>query len=107
MLDEQPDSRYLSPSEQRRLTEIEQQIRRDDPALERSLRTGRQRRTVNPIVAAVVAIFATPIIALIYLLTGPDYGALAVAVSLAVLVLGGRILDRRPLFRRRPLSNPH
>lgn len=88
MFGERPRDPYLSESENQRLTELERRLRIEDPALDRSLRSGRPHRgSIDPVMASVVALVATPIIVLVALLCGPGPGAAAAAVSVIVLLL--------------------
>lgn len=89
----QPDPN-LSDSENRRLLEMERQLRTSDPELEQALRTGRREEgTLDPVQAALVAMIGTPLILLATFLGGPMVGA--VAAGIAVLVLVVRVLTTR------------
>lgn len=101
MFNDRPHDPRLSESENRRLGELERQLRTSDPELEEALRTGRRRPgSLDPVQAALVGIIATPVILIASFLGGPVIGVIAVA--LALVVLFARVL----LTKRSSSSGP-
>jgi hypothetical protein len=91
VLNEQPRNPNLSAWENQRLSEIERRMRIEEPGLDQSLRSGRPiLGSIDPVVAAMVAMIATPLIVATALLFGPAAGTGAVAVALVVLYLRAR-----------------